>query len=582
VKKYKLEISLGVIFSGVIIALLWKTLQGFFSPLPLILLGLVGVVLALVLVPWPSQVSQADSTNERYAPKYFGQIILSSIVGIALILGVAALLNRPRFSKTIDLTERKTNSLTDETKSVLANLSKPVRLYCIPSPEGGDDYCSENAHLRRLYSEQTDKLVQETVSLVDLATLQKINPSGFGRLVLMTEDNRSEVEGKVSESKLTNSILNLVKHKKTVYLLAGSGEPSVNFGGKKSYDALLEMVRARSYDIKEHSIMDGDIPADGQVLVAGDTPSPYSPIAENIIRKFLARGGNLIFMSNPYRDSGLQKLWTDLGVKMENQLLVNNENGRIGAQLARWPLMRTPVALGNFSQESPISSVFARILAFSDGARPITILENKQPEGNGGLKLKHTVLVNAVDVKPSTLTDEERNKINLDAPLSVKVDDAFDPKKLYPVGVQIEIDGVEKLAEGLPAATIAMKGEGSPGTDPAKPENAVGTEANKDASKPAEAKKDEKKVEKAEVVLLGFGLAGALADRSEANKHMLSVSISHLYKDKELVNIPSKDFAPKSFRTERNPAAFLGLFAWILPLITLLTGAYMFMRRRSA
>lgn len=563
-RKYKLEIAIGVIFAGLLVALLWSNLAGLFAPLPFILTAVCVLGLTAAVVPWPTKAGEAQELGgERYAPKYFGQAILASVVGIAVIVGLAALLNRERFSKTFDLTERKVNSLSEETEKFLPSIEKEIDVVCVPSMNPQDRYCEDSAQMRRLYAEKSPKLRMGTLDLADEAQVRAVKPSGYGRLVLVSADNRSEVVGKITESKLTNGLINLIKTKKTVYFLVGSGEPSTGMdGGQRSYAQMAELLKNRAYDVKEHNITAGDLPADATLVVAGSATVPYGPVVENMLRRVLARGGRVFLTINPYRDPGMPRLFEDVGVKLEETLLVNNRGATpLGAQLAQLDPMRPPMVIGEFSRESPITSVFTpRDIALADGARPLSYIT--KDGGEGGLTLRHTVLMSGFHAAPVTVSYEERNKLSLDGPLNVTLPTDYDPKQTFTVGIGVEIENPKKLAEGLPAATVAMGEGGSLGDDATK--------------------KDDAAASSAELVVLGFDLAGRYEGAAPANAQILPLSVAHLYRDKELVSIPTKDFAPKAFNLEKNPGSYLFLFSGFLPIATLLTGFYIWMRRRSA
>ena len=572
-RKYKLELVIGTIFLGICSALLWTTMAGLWKPLPYVLAGVCFAAFVAFAMPWGDKNAKELGT-ERYAPKFFAQAVVSSIVGIAVIIGVAAILNRDRFSKTFDLTTNKVNSLSPETEKYLGSLSAEVEVWCVPSMSQTERYCEESMQLRRLYAEKSQKLVMGNVDLANMSVVQRVKPTGYGRLVLITKDNRSEVVGKVTESKLTNALINLIKSKKTIYFLVGSGEPSTQAEGGASYAQQAEILKNRAYEVKEHNITAGDLPADAMLVVAGSAKVPYNSVVENMLRRVLARGGRVIFTVNPYRDPGMPTLFADLGVKFEDTLLVNNRGATpLGGQLAQLDPMRPPLVVGQFSRESPITSVFSpRDIALADGARPIAH-ETKEAK-DGELKLKHTNLMSAFEAAPIAVTAEQRSRLPLEGPLNLQLPTGFDTKKTYNVGLHVEIENPAKLAEGLPAATVASSTDGGLGLSPT-PTATPGADG-----KTPEAKKDEKPT--GEIVILGFDVAGRYEGAAPANAQLLPLSVAHLYRDKELISIPTKDFAPKQFNLEKNPGAYVFLFSGMLPLATALAGFYIWMRRRSA
>ena len=576
-RKYSLEISIVLIFASLVVALLWSTVAGFAPFLPYVLIGVCLAGLVFLMIPRSGAAeSGEDGVREKYAPRYFAQALLSSLVGVAIIIGLAAVLNRDRFSKTFDVTQRKTNSLSPETDKFLGSLTKDVVIYCIPSADPRERYCEENAYLRGLYAERSAKIKHAALDLADMATMSQVQPAGYSRLVFVSEDNRSEVVGEITESKMTNALINLVKSKKTVYFLAGNGEPPTGFEGKKNYANMVEVLKGRAYDVKEVNLSDGPLPTDAKVLIAGSSEVAYSQVVENELRKFLAGGGRLIFTINPYRSVGMNKLFSDLGVELNSTLLVNNRGATsFGAQLAQIAPMRPPVVIGSFSQTSPITSVLGpRDVALADGARPFATKDVTE----GTMKVKHTMLASAFHAAPVTLTDEQRNALQLSGALGVELDPGFDPKKTWPVGSQIEIENPTQLAEGLPQASVALAGGSGASPDlgtPQKDDKAAAPAGDTDD------KKDESK-KSSEIVLLGFELAGQYERAAPANAQLLPLAVAHLYRDEELISIPTKDFAPRQFKLDRNPGAYLFLFSGLLPLATALAGFYIWMRRRAA
>ncbi|NBW83045.1 hypothetical protein EBR21_14950, partial [bacterium] len=159
---------------------------------------------------------------------------------------------------------------------------------------------------------------------------------------------------------------------------------------------------------------------------------------------------------------------------------------------------------------------------------------------------------------------DQRNRLPLEGDLRLTPNAGFDPKKTWPVAVDVEIETPAKLAEGIPSATLAAKdGAGN---------LATGGKDGKDANKDKQS---------SEVVVIGFDTV-AYERMIPTTSNLIPLAVAHLYKEKDLISIPTKDFAPKRFKMERNPANYVLLFAFILPLLTALSGLYIYVRRRSA
>ncbi|WP_186647772.1 Gldg family protein [Fluviispira vulneris] len=550
-KKHKLEFSIATIFLIFVTLLMWENLVliNKYFPIGLVLLG--AIVLAYLVSPLGNNKNK-ENTAEKYAPKYFAQAIISSLIGMCLIIGLAVVLNKNNFSKSFDLTSNKINSLTPESVKILSTLTKPVEIICVPSSNLGENYCDSNIDLLSLYMKTSPQIINVgQLSLTDKAMVQKIQPSGFSRLVLMSGNNKSEIDGVITESKLTNAIINLVKFKKVVYFLSGSGEPSVNPDNSgRSYSDVVSVLQAKSYEVKEWNIKQGNLPQEAKVLIAGDNNLLYGEEVQNILRNFIGFGGRLILLVNPYREQGLERLYTELNLKLDPILLTLNTSTPIGQQLVKQNFSRPPILASNFNPDSPITKVFADVYGAQaimplDGGRPISILANENPTGK--VLINATNLLSAYSAAPITIAPEVRNKIDLMAPFRLSPDANFDANKIWTIGVNLDISG---------ASNLAVEKVLNKETDPAK--------------------------DKAQVVVFGFSILGPYARDNPISENLLPITVAHLYQDQELVSIPPRDFTPKQFNMSLYPGRWLPFFAGILPVITAISGLFIWFKRRSA
>ena len=117
-KKHKLEFSIGAIFVDLIVLLMWQYLYVISKPLPIILISLSGLIILYLISPF----GEKNKEHEVYAPKYFAQAVISSVIGVGIIIMGAVVLNKNNFSKTFDLTTNKINSLSDESYKFLDSL----------------------------------------------------------------------------------------------------------------------------------------------------------------------------------------------------------------------------------------------------------------------------------------------------------------------------------------------------------------------------------------------------------------------------------------------------------------------------
>ncbi|MES2615073.1 MAG: Gldg family protein, partial [Bdellovibrionota bacterium] len=409
--------------------------------LPIALIAICLLFIVALLIPYKN--NKNDAHHEDYAPKYFAQSVLSCLVGIAIIICAAVVLNKDNFSKNFDFTTNKVNSLSDESTKFLASLTKQVQIICVPEPNPVDKYCDNSIDLINLYARNSKNILNIGIlNLGNKMLLQKIQPSGFSRLVLLSNDNKSELEGPITESKLTNALINLIKFKKVVYFLSGSGEPALTAGnGDRSYADVVNSLQSKAYEVKDWNVKQGQLPSDARVLVVGDNSITYSQEVDSMLVKFVEKGGKILLIINPYHEQGLNKLYSTLNVKLTDKLLTLNTQTPLGQQIAKQNLVRPPVVISNFSTVSPITRVIAQVYGAQavvpiDGGRPIEILKDSSPNP----KTRANVFISAFSAAPITLTEAARNKIDLKKPFALNPDKNFDPNKTWPIAVDVEMN----------------------------------------------------------------------------------------------------------------------------------------------
>jgi hypothetical protein len=539
-KKFKNEIIIAILFYLGMVGLFWESLGALQDYLPYGLLSL-GVIL-LVSVFFVKR-----SAHETYAPKYAARALVSCLLGICIILGVVTLLHKNRFATSFDVTKDKVNTLTQETLSIIKALSETVEVICIPDQNLSDVYCSNIRELVNLYARNSDKIVN--LGILDMRNptfVDKVRPEGFSRLVLMTSNNKSEVVGPISEGKLTNAILNLLKFKKAVYFLTGHGEPGLSASSSgRSYQETAELLKTRTYDSFEWDYTRGQLPQEAQLLVMGSNTISYGPEVDEIVSNFLARGGRLILTVNPFKELGLSNTLARIGVKLNDDLLVLNRDTPFGKQIEKQNFTNPPILISNFSVQSPITSILAQsyqggAYMMVEGARSLS-LAPLSPDAP--YKIKPTPLMDAVLTLSAPMSPSDRAKLDPTKPLppmKIALQQGYENRN-YPVGLDVEITDAQKLL------------------NPSSEDKSVTSE----------------------VVIFAFDIVGPYNKPGTVNSFLIPLSVSHLYRDQELISLPQAQHAPKQFNLSKNPGAYLLFFAALLPILSALGGLFVWLRRRA-
>lgn len=92
----------------------------------------------------------------------------------------------------------------------------------------------------------------------------------------------------------------------TVGVVTGHGERNIHQTGDRNYTAFGEdrhfryALMNQGFDVKEVSL-DNEIPEEINILLLAEMRSPFTPEQRVNWEKYVARGGNLIILSEPNR-----------------------------------------------------------------------------------------------------------------------------------------------------------------------------------------------------------------------------------------------------------------------------------------
>lgn len=289
--------------------------------------------------------------------RYGGNVFLMSLLFIGII-GVVDFMST-RYSKRIDLTANKTHSISEQSKKVLDNLDRPVKINAFYIP-GGSATANVETLLKSYADSGRGKLSYEFIdpdAKPALARQYGLLEGENDVMVLESNDRRQKISGG-SESDITNAILKLSQDTpKTVYLLAGHGEHTPDDTGQGGILMARQALEQDNYTVKTLNLSIGPtstitstqgitlpgalpdtgravgkIPQDASVLIV-DAPTTSIPEAEwKVISEWLNNGGKLFLMMDALSGpSGLEDmLAVNWGIKIRNDIVVDLQGAYSG------------------------------------------------------------------------------------------------------------------------------------------------------------------------------------------------------------------------------------------------------------
>jgi ABC-type uncharacterized transport system involved in gliding motility auxiliary subunit len=292
-------------------------------------------LLAIALGTNLERIRERMKTGEaRRAGKYGTSAILSTVLGIALLVMLAFL--STRYHHRWDWTEAKSHSLTDQTVKVLNGLDEPVRVTAL--------------YAQIAATEVKDLLERYQVAAPDKLEVEFVDPQAQpGRLVELGVDperlqggllhvalgaNSVDIE-ESSEVALTQAIVKLSRQEvKKVYFLDGHNERVVAGEKAAEGDAMqqaAEALRNENYTVETLLLAaTGEVPEDADVVIAAGPTRPMHESERGALERYLARGGALLAMIDPRAGTDLTEDLAKWGVELGDDVIVDRVQGLFG------------------------------------------------------------------------------------------------------------------------------------------------------------------------------------------------------------------------------------------------------------
>ena len=270
-----------------------------------------------------------------------GEIVLYTlgIVGVLIALSYLSV----RFPVRYDMTASKIYSLSEPTVQMLKRLDKPVHIVFFHDP-----MMRETVEIYQLVAKQTDKVTVEFYDpMLNPAQARMRGVEFAGTAIFESEGRKLQINGP-SETDIANGILRVSQGvQQTVCFLDGHGEPdpfsleshdhsegnpghSHGLGAKLVLHERHGMAKARhgletlNYAAEKISLLQGESALSHcTVLVVAGPRSPLLVTEIKSIDRYLAEGGNALFMLDPFIRTGLESVLREFGVILDDDLVID-------------------------------------------------------------------------------------------------------------------------------------------------------------------------------------------------------------------------------------------------------------------
>jgi len=245
--------------------------------------------------------------------------VLSSVIflGIVVLLAFITSQNRAR----ADLTQRGLFSLADQTKKVLKDLDKEVKIYAFYKK-------SEQGMAKDLLDEYDYRSKFVSYDFIDPNEKPQIarqyQVTKYNTVVVESGGKRETIE-ELNESNLTNAILKVTRElDKVVYFIQGHGERDIDSEKPEGFKIAVEGIRKENYVVKTLNLpQEKKIPEDASVLVIAGPRADFFSFELDTIKKYIENGGKVLVMLDPQWKPGLVEFLKQYKIQVDDDIVVD-------------------------------------------------------------------------------------------------------------------------------------------------------------------------------------------------------------------------------------------------------------------
>jgi ABC-type uncharacterized transport system involved in gliding motility auxiliary subunit len=294
------------------------------------------------------------------------------VVLLAAATGLLAHLAR-EYRIEHDLTQSHRNTLSAATLDVLKRLEGPVSItaYALPRDARGEHVHRRIEEFLRPYQRAKPDL---TVTLIDPREQPRAAAEAGVRSpieLLVTYQRRTERLAEFNEQALANALLRLARGSERVVLwLDGHGERKLNGPANHDLGEFGRQLELKGFRVSGLNLaLAQEVPANAALLVVSSPQVPLLQTEVQELRRYLARGGNLLWLIDAEPLRGLGQIAEMLGLVLTPGIVADPEAARYGASPA--------LAIAAVYGRHVVTDGFNLITVYPE-ARQIETIENEE------------------------------------------------------------------------------------------------------------------------------------------------------------------------------------------------------------
>jgi ABC-type uncharacterized transport system involved in gliding motility auxiliary subunit len=335
--------------------------DGFLGSLGWFSLAHFGVGVACLVAYFTRGSGSLSDFVRRRSTKYGLNAVAYSLIFLALFVMINFL--GARYSKRFDMSAGGVNSLSEQSRKVLAGLAETVDIDAFVE-DGRDTVLEELLEAYKYESERVTVRVLDPQLRPELA--QEAGVAQVPTLRIRMAD-RSTLVTNTDEEAVTNGIRKVTStERKKIYFVDGHGEPNID--DKESIDGVglfAEALQNQNYEVAKLFLPEAQgVPADAAAVLLLAPERELFPQELALLDAYMRRGGRVLFLLEPQKSADLVAFLAKWGVAVEPHVILDQQ-----MRLFQGVTLGLDPVVASYAQHPAVKSMTERTL-FSL-ARPV-------------------------------------------------------------------------------------------------------------------------------------------------------------------------------------------------------------------
>jgi ABC-type uncharacterized transport system involved in gliding motility auxiliary subunit len=251
------------------------------------------------------------------AQKFIFLLLFLSIIGMLAWL-------TDHYNYQFDLTANKRHSLSANSIELLNVLDNSISVHAYTTDDVTKQAISEIiGRYQRIKPDFNLRLLNPDIDIMEAQQDGIVMNKPFAFVIYY--NGRMEPIDSLSEQAISNALLRLSRRdNQQVVFLSGHGERDINGTDSRAYSTLKKQLTDMGFNLQTLNLLEKPLPDSTALLVIAAPAHEYLSGEIEQLETYINNGGNLLWLADPGKLQGLDKLAVSFGIQFQAGVIVDN------------------------------------------------------------------------------------------------------------------------------------------------------------------------------------------------------------------------------------------------------------------